>query len=113
MFGFLRDSWAPQDRDSSDDEGTDPSPRQNDIFPASVSLSPCPSDVNIAGSNMSTIDDNPMSRLRQLEDQNARMVTQLSSLQEIISVKSSLYLDYKAKYEVLVSAVSQSLFYFG
>lgn len=45
-------------------------------------------------------DNNLIKRIKELEDNNLKFVTQLTNLQSIISTKSSLYLEYKEKYEV-------------
>jgi hypothetical protein len=100
MFSFLRETWAPHDFDSSDDDT--PSSNKKDESKPSTPIEDAAVSVmlDISDISVSSIESEPHARISQLEEQNARMVSQLSSLQGIITSKSSLYLDYKAKYEV-------------
>mmetsp|Transcript_10802 Transcript_10802/g.16432 ORF Transcript_10802/g.16432 Transcript_10802/m.16432 type:complete len:1122 (-) Transcript_10802:87-3452(-) len=123
MFSFLQDSWVTTIENTSDEDEIqsqsslpsnqieDNNDDRNNLhstisledtdFISSKESSHDKNDLHstISSKDTNFISSNESSRIRELEEQNSVMVKQLESLQGIISSKTSLYLDYKSKYE--------------
>jgi hypothetical protein len=109
MFSFLKESWVHNYSDDEENEYSShhpeppPSPSpQGATFPSDNIQTPPPRIPNDNTLHESVI-DHRLHRLQELEEQNSKFINQISHLQSIISSKSSLYLEYKEKYEVLNS----------
>jgi hypothetical protein len=111
MFSFLNSTFATAhnfDDDSDEDvkhrEETPKNTSSTDELSTIADLKP--------PSSLDPVNEDPLfgRRLRDLEEQNSKLVAQLSSLQNIIATKTSTCNEYKAKYEVSPPPTSSSLF---
>jgi hypothetical protein len=126
MFSFLKDHWVDNYSEGSEEEDADG--EKEEIYtrkiPASSSSSNLPSMAVSSVSHDSSDTPLPSSsstitsfssttvsqeRVKELEEQNSKFINQISDLQRIITTKSSLYLEYKEKYEVWIKICPSSL----
>jgi hypothetical protein len=110
MFSFLKDSWVHNYSDEDENEYSSHNPAAAPSAPTTISEHSIPFDNTQTPPPMTTngviphaherFSDERLHRLNELEEQNSKFINQISNLQSIISSKSSLYLEYKEKYEV-------------
>jgi hypothetical protein len=116
MFSFLKDHWVDNYSEESEEEDGErereeiytrkPSPSSSfgselpSIRPSSISQD-ASSDSLPTYTTSSSSTTVSQERIKELEEQNSKLISQISDLQRIITTKSSLYLEYKEKYEVL------------
>ena len=96
MFSFLKDNWV--------NEYTNEEEKYLEYYPQLLSLK---QDENILERSEKILEEKEdenqkIQRIKELEEQNLKFLSQITNLQSILCIKSNLYLEYKEKYEVIL-----------
>lgn len=115
MFSFLKDSWGHSYSEDSEEDGEGEGQGQDDKEELYTRKFSSPAEVPSPPAALEPITSPPpassasQERIKELEEQNSKFLNQISDLQRILTTKSSLYLDYKDRYEVSTLAHTHTL----
>ena len=111
MFSFLKDSWGHSYSEDSEEDGEGEGQDDKEelytrkfssaeVTSPTIEAIPSPPSSSASSASALPLSSSSQERIKELEEQNSKFLNQISDLQRILTTKSSLYLEYKDRYEV-------------